>query len=76
MYNRVRNFDFHRAISTRDISRVIQEDEHYQKYQEFMSSTGTDPERDICYGFYRSKCPDTNATNRLCRRFCCPRTSI
>ncbi len=41
--------DVHKAMSTDFASKMIQEDENYQKYQEFVTKSGIDPQKDIYY---------------------------
>jgi hypothetical protein len=41
--------DVSRAMSTEVASKAIQEQEDYQKYQEFIEKTGIDPQKDIYF---------------------------
>jgi hypothetical protein len=38
-----------KAMSTEFASKMIQDDENYQKYQEFVKKSGIDPQKDIYY---------------------------
>lgn len=41
--------DFHRAAAIEFIDKAIKEDKNYQKYQEFIVKSGTDPQKDIYF---------------------------
>jgi len=41
--------DVNKAMSTEFANKMIQEDENYQKYQEFVEKSGIDPQKDIYY---------------------------
>lgn len=41
--------DVNRAMSTDFANKMIQENENYQKYQEFVGKSGIDPQKDIYY---------------------------
>lgn len=41
--------DVNKAMSTEFASKMIQENEDYQKYQEFVEKSGIDPQKDIYY---------------------------
>ena len=41
--------DVNKAMSTEFANKIIQEDEDYQKYQEFVEKSGIDPQKDIYY---------------------------
>jgi len=41
--------DVHRIMSTEMVNKAIQEDENYQKYQEFVQKTGLDPKSDVYF---------------------------
>jgi hypothetical protein len=41
--------DVHRIMEVEAVRKAIQEDENYQKYQEFVQETGIDPQKDIFF---------------------------
>jgi hypothetical protein len=41
--------DVNKAMSTEFANKMIQEDDSYQKYQEFVEKSGIDPQKDIYY---------------------------
>jgi hypothetical protein len=41
--------DVNKAMATEFANKMIQEDENYQKYQEFVEKSGIDPQKDIYY---------------------------
>ena len=41
--------DFQRAMSTEIARKAIEEDKNYKKYQEFVSKTGVDPQKDVYF---------------------------
>ena len=41
--------DFHRAMETETVSKMIQEEKTNKKYQEFIQKTGIDPKKDIFF---------------------------
>lgn len=41
--------DVHKAMSTEFATKMIQKDENYQKYQEFVQMSGIDPQKDIYF---------------------------
>ena len=41
--------DVNKAMSTEFANKMIQENEDYQKYQEFVEKSGLDPQKDIYY---------------------------
>lgn len=41
--------DVNRAMATEVANKMIQENENYQKYQEFVEKSGIDPQKDIYY---------------------------
>ena len=41
--------DVNRAMATEFANKMIQDDENYQKYQEFVEKSGIDPQKDIYY---------------------------
>ncbi len=41
--------DVHRIMEVETVKKAIEEDENYQKYQEFIQETGVDPQKDIFF---------------------------
>ncbi|MBM3284562.1 MAG: DUF3352 domain-containing protein [Candidatus Aminicenantes bacterium] len=41
--------DVHRIMETEAVQKAIQQDENYQKYQEFVQETGIDPKKDVFF---------------------------
>jgi hypothetical protein len=41
--------DVHKAMSTEFAAKMIQENENYEKYQEFVTKSGIDPQKDIYF---------------------------
>ncbi len=41
--------DAHRAMTTKMVSDFIEKDENYKEYQEFITKTGLDPQKDIYF---------------------------
>lgn len=41
--------DFHKAMTTEYVNKVLQKDESFSKYQEFIEKTGIDPQKDIFF---------------------------
>lgn len=41
--------DVNKAMSTEFVDKMIKDDENYQKYQEFVTKSGIDPQKDVYY---------------------------